>query len=51
MQVGNLVEHRVGHMIGIVLRTPKVGGRWRLVRWNNGMEFSEKIINLVLLCK
>ena len=50
MTVGDLVKHRVSDMIGIVLRTPKAGNRWRVVRWNNGMEFSERAINLVLLC-
>jgi hypothetical protein len=51
MKVGDLVKHRVMDMIGIILRTPKAGDRWKVVRWNNGVEFSERTINLVLLCK
>ena len=55
MTVGDLVKHRVSDMIGIVLRTittTVAGGdpRWAVVRWNNGMEFSERTINLVSLC-
>ena len=51
MQVGDLVKHRVNDMIGIIVRLPRVGGAdLRVVRWNNGMHFVEKVYNLVSLC-
>ena len=51
MQIGDLEKHRVNDMIGIIVRLPRVAAKdLRIVRWNNGMEFTEKIINLVSLC-
>ena len=51
MQIGDLVKHRVNDMIGIIVRLPRVAAKdLRIVRWNNGMQFTEKVNNLVALC-
>jgi len=49
MEVGDLVKHRVMDMVGIILRTPKAGNRWRVVHWNNGAVFSDRTVNLVVI--
>jgi len=49
LEVGTLVQHRVADRIGIIVsHTGK--SHWKVVRWNNGMQVTEQVINLVLLC-
>ena len=50
LQVGSLVSHRVSGQMGIIVsHTGK--SHWKVVRWNNDIQVTEQVINLVLLCK